>query len=141
MLRNTRFFIFADLAAASPSQNGGASQEGKQAENYRMFHISSPFDLKAGKGLGKIECVDIENARLAESCKIFLPVNISRRNCAASSQGHCQPDENPVNKIDKTSSAGRSNLHGDGEFAGSRAIGLTRVYTAALVIAGSRASR
>jgi len=79
LLHNDRFFIFADLAAASLSQNGGASQEGKQAENYRMFHISSPFDLKAGKGLGESECADIENVRLAESCKIFLAANISWR--------------------------------------------------------------
>jgi hypothetical protein len=67
------------LAAASLSQNGGASQEGKQAENYRVLHISSPFDLKAGRGLGENECADLENARLAESCKIFLAVNISWR--------------------------------------------------------------
>jgi hypothetical protein len=77
LLRNDRFFIFVDLAAASLSQNGGASQEGKQSENYRVFHISSPFDLKAGKGLGESECADLENARVAESCKIFLAVNIS----------------------------------------------------------------
>jgi len=96
------------LAAAGLSQNGGAPEEGKQSENYRVFHISSPFDLKAGKGLGESECADLENARLAESCKIFLPVNISRRNCAALSQGRCRPDENPVKKIDKTSIAGRS---------------------------------
>jgi hypothetical protein len=54
--------------------------------------------------------------------------------CAALSQGHCRPDENLVKKIDTISSAGRFNLHVNGEFAGRRAIGLTRVCTAGLVI-------
>jgi hypothetical protein len=46
----------------------------------------------------------------------------------ALSQGRQRPDENLVKKNDTISSAGRFNLHGDGEFSGRRAIGLTCDY-------------
>jgi len=60
------------LAATGLSQNGGASQEGKQSENYRVFHISSPFNLKAEKGWGKANALTLRTLDWLKVAKYFF---------------------------------------------------------------------